>query len=163
MDASSTYSKKIAQFWRNVFKKVNNSRFNVKSCKLPLARIKRLMKVEEDVKMVAAEVPALFSLVTEVFVQELSFRAWMCTEDGIRKILQTSDIGFAIKTSSMYDFLTYIVPSNSYSSKEEHLNHSQTFLEKYPFDTSLFPDSKHEADLKNSYYHFDSLHHNNEQ
>lgn len=157
LDTSSTYSKKIAQFWRNAFKNVNNSRFNVKNCKLPLARIKRLMKVEEDVKMVAAEVPALFSFVTEIFVQELSFRAWMCTEDGIRKILQTSDIGFAIKTSSMYDFLTYIVPTNSYSSKDEHTS-NQGFLEKYPFNDSLFTDSRHENEIQNSYYHFDSMH-----
>lgn len=162
MDASSTYTTKIAQFWRNVFKKVHNSRFNVKSCKLPLARIKRLMKVEEDVKMVAAEVPALFSLVTEVFVQELSFRAWMCTEDGIRKILQASDIGFAIKTSSMYDFLTYIVPSNSLSMKEERLNNGSSFLEKYPFDNSIFQDPRSEPELQNNYYQFDNLHKNEE-
>ena len=161
LDTPSTYSKKIAQFWRNAFKNVNNTRFNVKKCKLPLARIKRLMKVEEDVKMVAAEVPALFSFVTEIFVQELSFRAWMCTEDGIRKILQTSDIGFAIKTSSMYDFLTYIVPSSSYNNKEEQLANNHTFLEKYPFENSLFPDPRHETELQN-YYHFDNLHENEE-
>ena len=80
-----------------------------------------LMKAEEDVKMIAAEVPVLFSLITEIFIQELTVRAWMSTEDGRRKILQSNDINFAVKTSSMYDFLTYIVPGESYmKGKDEY-------------------------------------------
>lgn len=121
MHESSSYSKKIALFWKNTFKKVSSENITEKSFKLPLARIKRLMKVEEDVKMVAAEVPILFSLVTEIFIQELTIRAWMTTEDGRRKILQSNDISFAIKTSSMYDFLIYLIPYNGYGSKEYFL------------------------------------------
>lgn len=146
------------------------------------------MKVEEDVKMVASEVPALFSFVAEVFVQELTVRAWMCTEDGKRKILQSSDIGFAVKTSSMYDFLTYVVPTHPYGSvkeeytgnsqpflkypyndlqfqeKEDHAangqGNSQTFLDKYPFNESSFPDNsryQNDDEIQNSYY-LENLH-----
>ncbi|KAM0681339.1 CCAAT- binding transcription factor component [Glugoides intestinalis] len=119
--SSSSYSKKIALFWKKTFTKVASESIIEKSFKLPLARIKRLMKVEEDVKMVAAEVPILFSLVTEIFMQELTIRAWMTTEDGRRKILQSNDISFAIKTSSMYDFLIYLIPYNDYGSNEYFL------------------------------------------
>ncbi len=149
-DTSSNYSKKIAQFWRNAFKNANSSKFYSKNCKLPLARIKRLMKVEEDVKMVASEVPALFSFVTEVFVQELTVRAWMCTEDGKRKILQTSDIGFAAKTSSMYDFLTYVIPPTTLCDKEDfsinNYARSNNYIDSYPFNDSMFQDQRYQTE-----------------
>lgn len=129
----SPYSKKIAMFWKNAFRKANNHNIHSRSFRLPLARIKRLMKAEEDVKMVAAEVPILFSLVTEVFIQELTVRSWMCTEDGKRKIIQSNDIGFAVKTSSMYDFLFYIIPNNGFTENKERAEPENEFLEKYPF------------------------------
>ena len=60
---NSSYSQKLAAFWHNSLKKATNNRLRPKELSLPLARIKRLMKVEEDVRMVASEVPVLFSLV----------------------------------------------------------------------------------------------------
>lgn len=128
----SSSPKKITLFWKTAFAKAAAYNTHARSFKLPLARIKKLMKVEEDVKMVAAEVPILFSLVTEVFIQELTIRAWMSTEDGKRKILQTNDIGFAVKTSSMYDFLTYTVPGHEF--RKDFSTH--TFLDKYGFKDS---------------------------
>ncbi|CAG2102799.1 unnamed protein product [Medioppia subpectinata] len=68
------------------------------------------MKVEENVKMVASEVPILFSLAAEKFIEEFTLRAWMHTEESKRKILQATDIAKAAKTTSMYDFLMYILP-----------------------------------------------------
>lgn len=126
----SSYSKKIALFWKAAFTKASSYNTHSRAFKLPLARIKKLMKVEEDVKMVAAEVPVLFSLVTDVFIQELTIRAWMSTEDGRRKILQTNDISFAVKTSSMYDFLTYTVPGHEF--RKDFSTH--TFLDKYGYE-----------------------------
>lgn len=99
--------------------------------------------------MVAAEVPILFSLVTETFIQELTIRAWMSTEDGRRKILQLNDISFAAKTSSMYDFLTHIVPANGYGGdKEQSLPH--TILEKYPFQERLGQESIFESRIQDN-------------
>lgn len=95
------------------------------------------MKVEEDVKMVASEVPILFSLVTEVFIEELTLRAWMSTEDGKRKVLQASDIGFAAQTSSMYDFLVHIIPCGSYVTKDKEIVPQIQFLEQYPFQERI--------------------------
>ncbi|ELA42252.1 uncharacterized protein VICG_00651 [Vittaforma corneae ATCC 50505] len=160
----SSYSKKIALFWKNAFSRASSHSARNRSFKLPLARIKRLMKVEEDVKMVAAEVPILFSLITEVFIQELTVRAWMSTEDGRRKILQSNDINFAVKTSSMYDFLTYIVPSNGYVSssyggdKEQYVPHA--FLEKYPFQETLAHEN---TALQQNQIFEDGIHENNQQ
>lgn len=120
MSDLQTYSQRLAVFWHNSFKKASSGRFSIKSLILPLARIKRLMKIEEDVRMVASEVPVLFSIVAEVFIEELTFRAWINTEESKRRILQKSDIVAAVKTSQMYDFLICIIPGYKYSPLELH-------------------------------------------
>jgi nuclear transcription factor Y, gamma len=103
---------RINKFWHKTFKTASEGRILLKDLNLPLARIKRLMKVEEGVRMVASEVPVLFSIVTEKFIEELTLRAWIHTEENKRRILQKSDLTAAVKTSEMYDFLIYIIPKN---------------------------------------------------
>jgi len=41
---------------------------------LPLARIKRIMKSDEDVRMIRAETPVLFARACELFILELTIR-----------------------------------------------------------------------------------------
>lgn len=128
-------SQKLAAFWHNALMKASTNKIKLKDMNLPLARIKRLMKVEENVRMVASEVPVLFSLVAEVFIEELTVRAWINTDDGKRRILQKTDICAAIKTSQMYDFLVDIISSGGYSdigSQEEEFPHQPVYLESSP-------------------------------
>ncbi|KAI4291614.1 nuclear transcription factor Y, gamma [Pancytospora philotis] len=130
---SEYFSQKLASFWHNAFMKASSSKIKLKELNLPLARIKRLMKVEENVRMVASEVPILFSLVAEAFIEELTLRAWLNTDDSKRRILQKTDISAAVKTSQMYDFLTDIISSNSLihldSQDEDELAQQQVYLE----------------------------------
>ncbi|XP_071837248.1 nuclear transcription factor Y subunit gamma-like isoform X8 [Apostichopus japonicus] len=77
---------------------------------LPLARIKKIMKLDEDVKMISAEAPVLFSKAAEIFIAELSLRAWLHTEDNKRRTLQRNDIAMAITKYDQFDFLIDIVP-----------------------------------------------------
>ena len=104
----------IKEFWAREFNKAQMP-LNFKSVKLPLARIKRLMKVEEDVKIIAQEVPILFAFVTEKFIEDLTLRAWLYTKEGKRKILQGTDIFKAVKTTKMYDFLRQMLHENETS------------------------------------------------
>merc|ERR1712080_81563 len=69
----------VDNFWMSIFHSADTKPLNHKNLQLPLARIKRLMKIEEEVKMVASEVPILFSKITEVFIEELTLRAWINT------------------------------------------------------------------------------------
>lgn len=134
-DINGPSSQKLAVFWHHALGKASNNKLRIKDLNLPLARIKRLMKVEEGVRMVASEVPVLFSLVAEVFIEELTVRAWINTDESKRRILQKSDISAAIKTSQMYDFLIYIVPPHDYSTLDQHgseLPASSVFLEQPP-------------------------------
>ena len=47
--------------------------------KLPLARIKKIMKSDEDVRMISAETPALFAKACEMFIIELAQRSFYFT------------------------------------------------------------------------------------
>ncbi|KAI4370260.1 hypothetical protein MLD38_018627 [Melastoma candidum] len=77
---------------------------------VPLARIKRIMKADEDVKMVAAEAPVLFAKACEMFILELTKRAWNHVEESCRRTLQKSDIFAAITRTDLFDFLTDLIP-----------------------------------------------------
>ncbi len=56
----------------------------------------QIMKLDEDVKMISAEAPVLFAKAAEMFINELTMRAWIHTEDNKRRTLQRNDIAMAI-------------------------------------------------------------------
>merc|ERR1719278_2294495 len=68
------------------------------------------MKLDEDVKMISAEAPVLFAKAAEMFIHELTMRAWIHTEDNKRRTLQRNDIAMAITKYDQFDFLIDIVP-----------------------------------------------------
>jgi nuclear transcription factor Y, gamma len=72
---------------------------------LPLARIKRIMKSDEDVRMISAEAPVLFAKACEIFILELTLRSWCFSEKSKRRTLQKDDIEAAIQDTPIFDFL----------------------------------------------------------
>lgn len=86
---------------------------------LPLARIKKIMKLDEDVKMISAEAPLLFAKACEIFIHELTMRAWLHTDDNKRRTLQRNDIAMAISKYDQFDFLIDIVPRDEIKPKKE--------------------------------------------
>ncbi|KAL7160141.1 hypothetical protein ABFS83_01G074300 [Erythranthe nasuta] len=77
---------------------------------LPLARIKKIMKKSsEDVKMISGEAPIVFSKACELFVEELTKRAWLVTLQGKRRTMQRDDVASAVITTDIFDFLVNLV------------------------------------------------------
>ncbi|ETN66797.1 hypothetical protein AND_001410 [Anopheles darlingi] len=68
------------------------------------------MKLDEDVKMISSDAPLLFAKAIEIFIHELTLRAWLHTEHNKRRTLQRSDIAMAITKYDQFDFLIDIVP-----------------------------------------------------
>ncbi|KAI3858776.1 hypothetical protein MKX03_033729 [Papaver bracteatum] len=85
---------------------------------LPLARIKRIMKSDEDVKMISADAPVLFSKACELFILELTLRSWLNTEESRRRTLQRIDIANAVNRGEVLDFLVDVVPANDSQDEE---------------------------------------------
>ncbi|CAA2978724.1 nuclear transcription factor Y subunit C-1-like [Olea europaea subsp. europaea] len=99
----------IHMFWnyqRQEIEQVNDFRNH----QLPLARIKKIMKADEDVRMISAEAPILFSKACELFILELTIRSWLHAEENKRRTLQKNDIAAAITRTDIFDFLVDIVP-----------------------------------------------------
>ncbi|CAB1103241.1 unnamed protein product [Ectocarpus sp. CCAP 1310/34] len=76
---------------------------------LPLARIKRIMKCDEDVRMISAEAPVLFAKACEMFILELTLRSWCYSEKNKRRTLQKEDIQAAIRETGIFDFLVHVI------------------------------------------------------
>ncbi|XP_031843444.1 nuclear factor Y-box C isoform X1 [Nomia melanderi] len=108
---SSEAQQALAQFWPKVTEEIKKiTTMDLKTQSLPLARIKKIMKLDGDVKMISAEAPMLFSKAAEIFIHELTLRAWVHTEDNKRRTLQRNDIAMAITKYDQFDFLIDIVP-----------------------------------------------------
>uniref|UniRef100_K3WKP4 Core Histone H2A/H2B/H3 domain-containing protein n=1 Tax=Globisporangium ultimum (strain ATCC 200006 / CBS 805.95 / DAOM BR144) TaxID=431595 RepID=K3WKP4_GLOUD len=100
-------------FWQSQIQEISQidpNSFDFKTHQLPLARIKKIMKTDEDVRMISAEAPVLFAKACEMFILELSLRAWIHTEENKRRTLQRNDIAMAITKTDVFDFLIDIVP-----------------------------------------------------
>ncbi|XP_066142969.1 nuclear transcription factor Y subunit gamma [Euwallacea fornicatus] len=109
--ATTEAQQSLAQFWPKVMDEIRSIRtLDLKQQVLPLARIKKIMKLDEDVKMISAEAPLLFAKAAEIFIHELTLRAWIHTEDNKRRTLQRNDIAMAIAKYDQFDFLIDIVP-----------------------------------------------------
>ncbi|XP_044727198.1 nuclear transcription factor Y subunit gamma isoform X2 [Chrysoperla carnea] len=101
----------LASFWPKVMEDIKKiTQMDLKQQTLPLARIKKIMKLDEEVKMISAEAPMLFAKAAEIFIHELTLRAWVHTEDNKRRTLQRNDIAMAITKYDQFDFLIDIVP-----------------------------------------------------
>ncbi|KAI9245680.1 histone-fold-containing protein [Phascolomyces articulosus] len=100
----------LAQFWEEEMTMAQSSEPNFRTHPLPLARIKKVMKSDPEVKMISAEAPILFAKACETFISELTKRAWVHAEESKRRTLLRSDIAMGISKTDMCDFLIDIVP-----------------------------------------------------
>ncbi|WWC91028.1 uncharacterized protein L201_005968 [Kwoniella dendrophila CBS 6074] len=112
----------LESFWKRQMNNVEGEIPDWKSYNLPLARIKKVMKSDEEVRMISAEAPIMFSKACEIFISELTCRAWLVAESNKRRTLQKSDVAAAIAFSDMFDFLIDIVPRDDGSEDKEKSN-----------------------------------------
>ena len=112
---------KVQQFWKEMMQDVCDSGTDLaefKTAQLPLARIKKIMKSDEDVRMISSETPVLFAKACEFFIVELTLRAWHIAEASGRKTLTKADVAAAVASNEIWDFLADTVP-------QEELAHAQ--------------------------------------
>lgn len=99
----------LQAFWANQTLEIEHTS-DFRNHSLPLARIKKIMKADEDVRMISAEAPVVFAKACELFILELTLRAWIHTEENKRRTLQKNDIAAAVTRTDIFDFLVDIVP-----------------------------------------------------
>ncbi|EFR03316.1 transcriptional activator hap5 [Nannizzia gypsea CBS 118893] len=116
----------LTTYWQHTINHLESDNHDYKIHQLPLARIKKVMKADPEVKMISAEAPILFAKGCDVFITELTMRAWIHAEDNKRRTLQRSDIAAALAKSDMFDFLIDIVP------REEATSHTKRSAPQAP-------------------------------
>ena len=79
-------------------------------------------------QMISAEAPVLFAKAAEIFITEISLRAWIHTEDNKRRTLQRNDIAMAISKYDQFDFLIDIVPREELKAPPKRSSGSQAGL-----------------------------------
>lgn len=113
----------LENFWPRITREIQNlTSSDFKNPELPLARIKKIMKLDDEVKMISAEAPIIFAKAAELFIQEVTIRAWLHTEENKRRTLQRNDVALAVSRYEQFDFLIDIVPREEVkqpSSKKE--------------------------------------------
>ncbi|GMN53744.1 hypothetical protein TIFTF001_022871 [Ficus carica] len=115
----------LQMFWSNQMQEIEQTT-DFKNHSLPLARIKKIMKADEDVRMISAEAPVIFAKACEMFILELTLRSWIHTEENKRRTLQKNDIAAAISRTDVFDFLVDIIPRDEL--KEEGLGVTKATL-----------------------------------
>ena len=81
-----------------------------KQQQLPLARIKKIMKSDEDVRMISSEAPILFALACRLFITEITHKAAFHARKQQRKTLQRNDVAKVISENETFDFLLDVIP-----------------------------------------------------
>ena len=109
----------LRMFWQQQMQEIESGG-DFKNHQLPLARIKKIMKSDEDVRMISSEAPVLFAKACEMFILELTLRSWIHSEENKRRTLQRNDIAAAITKTDIFDFLVDIVPRDDF--KEDGMN-----------------------------------------
>ena len=113
------HQQQLRLFWQQQMQEIETGS-DFKNHQLPLARIKKIMKSDEDVRMISSEAPVLFAKACEMFILELTLRSWIHSEENKRRTLQRNDIAAAITKTDIFDFLVDIVPRDDF--KEEGMN-----------------------------------------
>lgn len=111
------YKDILTTYWQQTINHLEGESHDYKIHQLPLARIKKVMKADPEVKMISAEAPILFAKGCDIFITELTMRAWIHAEENKRRTLQRSDIASALAKSDMFDFLIDIVPREEASAQ----------------------------------------------
>ncbi|EPQ59841.1 histone-fold-containing protein [Gloeophyllum trabeum ATCC 11539] len=99
----------LRSFWQRQIDQAEQETPDYRHPPLPLARIKKVMKSDPEVKVWAAA-PILFCKACEIFIAEITSRAFIVADSNKRRTLCRADIAKALSKSDQFDFLIDIVP-----------------------------------------------------
>ncbi|KAK0558455.1 CCAAT- binding transcription factor component [Tilletia horrida] len=83
---------------------------------IPLARIKKVIKSNDEVSMVSSEAPVLLARACEILIADLTSRAFLIADSHRRRTVQRSDVRDAIAQTDVFDFAIDILPRETSAS-----------------------------------------------
>ncbi|CAE6436713.1 unnamed protein product [Rhizoctonia solani] len=104
----------LRYFWQCQIATAERDEPDFKHPPLPLARIKKVMKNDPEVKMISADGGSHLSFSPKpakvIFISEITARAYLVAEQHKRRTLAKADVARALSKSDQFDFLIDIVP-----------------------------------------------------
>ncbi|XP_023638801.1 nuclear transcription factor Y subunit C-10 [Capsella rubella] len=128
----------LEMFWAH-----QNSSGLHKKPDLPLATVKRVMKSDPNVKMVSWKGPVLLAKASEMFIQEVTLRAWRQTQSRSRTTIRSCDIHAALRSSVIYNELV-----NLLSVEQCFANHPGVQPQGTTHQQMLPPENVNESNMK---------------
>ncbi|KAH9814084.1 hypothetical protein DFH28DRAFT_895093 [Melampsora americana] len=125
-NSSTTSETFLSEFWSHITNYAKSYQSDFKDSQIPLARIKKLMKTDPEINMIATEVVVMMDKACEIFVNEITVRSYLVASASNRRTLNTDDIAIAISKSDMFDFLIDIVTPPEHPASDEPLDNSLT-------------------------------------
>ncbi|XP_072150959.1 uncharacterized protein [Setaria viridis] len=101
----------IREFWRKKQEEIEAIEDFSKHA-IPMRRLKKVISANKGKIMMRFDTPSFLTKVCEIFVQELSFRAWMCAHSQDRGVILDSDIADAVASIEPYDFFNNVLPTD---------------------------------------------------
>ena len=90
--------------------------------------------------MIANEVPYVMAKAAEMFIRDITTRAWIHTDNNRRKTIQKPDIIHATSDTEMYDFLIDVIP---HLTDVSNTNNSNTSTSATTATSSAAPNTTH--------------------
>ncbi|ANQ09457.1 Uncharacterized protein PCOAH_00047230 [Plasmodium coatneyi] len=114
MNVKNDKDDEVETFWRNQLDEISNmGTEDLKTHNLPISRIKKIMKEDDEIKsnqMISADTPVLLAKACELFIMEMTKNAWKYTEESKRRTLQRQDVICAACKRDIFDFLIDTIP-----------------------------------------------------
>jgi len=88
-----------------VVQDTKNAEKNVRVSRLPLTRIKNIMKMDSDVNLASQEAVFLVAKATELFVESLARESYHFTLQSKKKTLQKKDVDSSVDAVDAFVFL----------------------------------------------------------
>ena len=103
----------IQNVFLSIWKEITNNTQklgNFKRQKIPIARIKKVMKTDVDVNMISNDSPIVLAKACELFIIDLSLRAQFFSQNKDKE-LKKQDVIMAIANIPHFEFLKHLIPS----------------------------------------------------
>ncbi|CAO2141324.1 unnamed protein product [Urochloa humidicola] len=95
----------LDEFWKKTLEDIENTS-NLNDHILPVSYVAKIIRDNQGSFMMSSETPPCVTKVLEIFIQELTVRAWMCAKSHDRSsTILESDIYEAINSSESHAFL----------------------------------------------------------
>ncbi|KAH8824335.1 histone-fold-containing protein [Flagelloscypha sp. PMI_526] len=110
VQSGQTLNDFLQSFWQRQINTAETEVIDHRHPPLPLARIKKVMKSDPEIKMIAADAPILLCKACEILISEITSRAYIIADSNKRRTISRSDVAKGLTKSDQFDFLIDIVP-----------------------------------------------------